>query len=86
MESWFPRLFAEIGAEDAAAYSAAFLMHQIMPEDCDVLNHALLAEMGVEKIGHRIRILRAIHNLYQGRSLARSALEANHQIRNDGAG
>jgi len=64
MEAWFPRIFAEVG-EEAASYAAAFLHHQITPEDCDGLNNDLLAELGVKKIGHRIRILRAIHENYE---------------------
>lgn len=59
-------LFGSIGlsAEEADQYQSVFAQHEITLNDWDGLTYDLLKEMGIDKVGHRIRILRKMKDLY----------------------
>ncbi len=54
---------------DTQIYVEIFEEHAIMQDDVAELTHELLKEMGIELIGHRIKILKALRDI----------AEANHQ-------
>jgi hypothetical protein len=57
--NFYPK-FLELGFEphEAATYCELFKKHAITENEVSSLDHQLLKEMGIEKIGHRIRILK----------------------------
>ena len=55
-------IFEGIQEEYATKYKQLFFDHDIDQNLFDDLNHDILRELGIEKIGHRIKILKNVQN------------------------
>lgn len=54
---------AGIGMTTSSHYSKLFEKHEISLDMISELNHELLLEIGIWKVGHRIMVLRTIRHL-----------------------
>ncbi len=65
MDHWATSFFMARGLSsiDTQIYVEIFEEHAIMQDDVAELTHELLKEMGIELIGHRIKILKALRDI-----------------------